>query len=144
MLILLCLLLMVMKGVFSKISPFQSLEQTLARQSVDDFFNNTTTTTITNNRKPSQLLNTARLKQISNILPLFKQLPEPIVQRAVDLYKQGQIDKLMELLTSIDKLVKRYQLQKCKAIFSFHLCSNSSAQPFFLWAKMSANKIVKG
>ena len=131
---------MVFQCVFSSISPKLAFELSIAknknRHSVGLDKGG-------HQRQPSILMTARKLKQISTLFPLFQHLPKPIVQKAIELYQQGKIGKLLKLLITVDKLAKLYQLQKCKAIFSFHLCSNSSAQPFFLWAKISANKIIK-
>ena len=95
-------------------------------------------------KQPTILKTTMKLHILSNVVSVFKYLPEPIVEKSINLYNQGKIDKLLTLLTAVDRLRQLQQFRKCNAIFSFQLCSNSSAQPFFLWAKMSANQIVNG
>ena len=91
---------------------------------------------------PSLLLQTTgKFQKMSNLVAMFQCLPQPIIRKGLQLYKHGKFAELINLLMAAKKLVKRYQLQKCKANFSFHPCSNSprSAQPFFLWAKISSS-----
>ena len=137
----LILITAVVQNVFSSFLPNPTFELSMTNKKIRQrplYLNSV------QKRRPSISISIRKLKQISTILPLFKHLPKPIIGKVIDLYKQRKTDKLLKLLSTVEKLLKLYQLQKCKAIFSFHLCSNSSAQPFFLWAKMSANKIVKG
>ena len=92
----------------------------------------------------SRLLDSRRLKTVSSSISELRRLPEPIIRKAVQLYNKGQMEQLLSLLTAVERLEQLYRLQKCSAIFSYQLCSNSSAQPFFLWAKMSANQLTNG
>ena len=70
-------------------------------------------------------------------------LPDRILSHMKNLYERGETVKLMKLIRAIAKLEQLYMMKKCEAMFSYDVCANSSAQPFFLWAKMFANKITK-
>ena len=71
-------------------------------------------------------------------------LPKPVLVKLYQLHTRGESNKVSKLLGAVSKLEKLYLQHKCRMIFSRHLCSNTSAQPFFLWAKMFANKITRG
>ena len=94
-------------------------------------------------KEPSIMETTYRLQNIKKSIPMLGNLPKPVLVKAVSLYRTGEIGKLTVLLTSISKLDQLYRQQKCRAIFSRDLCNNSSAQPFFMWAKISANKMTQ-
>ena len=87
---------------------------------------------------------TTKDKTWSTTMVQLGKLPKSVMLKAKALYENGEMDKLKELSASLKRLKQLYLMQKCKAIFTADLCSNSSAQPFFIWAKMSANKIIQG
>ena len=77
-------------------------------------------------------------------MSMVQKMPKSIIPKAMSLIENGEMEKLKELAAVLKRLKQLYLMQKCKAIFTADLCSNSSAQPFFIWAKMSANKMIQG
>ena len=75
-------------------------------------------------------------------LSFLKRLPKPMLQNLAQLYVEGKEKQVNHFLQVAWKIDRFYRKQKCQLFFSFELCSNSSAHPFFLWAKISANKIL--
>ena len=75
-------------------------------------------------------------------LSFLRRLPKPMLQNLAQLYIQGKEKQVNHFLKVAWKIDRFYRKQKCQLFFSFELCSNSSAHPFFLWAKISANKIL--
>ena len=70
-------------------------------------------------------------------------LPERILRKLAIWYKAGKKGKVFKTLMAITNLQRLYMKKKCYLIFSSDVCENSSAQPFFLWAKMYANKLTQ-
>ena len=87
---------------------------------------------------------TTQAKGWKNVMSIIGQMPKSVMLKAKALYENGEMEKLKELSAALKRLKQLYLMQKCKAIFTADLCSNSSAQPFFIWAKMSANKMIQG
>ena len=80
---------------------------------------------------------------VNRVMSMLGHMPKPVVRKVVALYRRGAIKQMIRLLRAVSKLNKIYRLRRCKAAFSRQLCMNTSPLPFFMWAKMSANKIVR-
>ena len=70
-------------------------------------------------------------------------LPEKMVQKLALLYNEGKREQVAKIFKAINALQKLYWKRKCYLMFSSDVCENSSAQPFFLWAKMYANRVAQ-
>ena len=81
---------------------------------------------------------------IDKVMPILGNLPLAISNKAVKLHRRRNFKRLNILLNAVTKLDKLYREQKCEAMFSKQICNNSSPQPFYMWAKISANKIIQG
>ena len=76
-------------------------------------------------------------------IPIFGNLPKPILRTIFILYLKGDTNQIIRVLKASTKLDKTYRLQRCQLIFSTPLCLNASANPFYLWAKLTVDKFFK-
>ena len=70
-------------------------------------------------------------------------LPERIIRKLSKWYNEGRTREVIKVIKAISNLQRLYLRQRCYSMFSSDLCQNASAQPFFIWAKMYANKLVQ-
>ena len=76
-------------------------------------------------------------------IPIFGNLPKPILRTIFILYLKDDTEQIIRVLKASAKLDKTYRLQRCQLIFSTPLCLNASANPFYLWAKLTVDKFFK-
>ena len=98
-------------------------------------------------RAPSSFLptnsNQQKLELLDfNKIPIFGNLPKPILRTIFILYLKGDTEQIIRVLKASAKLDETYRLQKCQLLFSTPLCLNSSANPFYFWVKYTVDKML--